>query len=194
MRSATLIFLLAPALFIDSSSATSTTTIRGDDRLYADALEELEREMTRMGHGGGGDGVGGVPRMVDGRDDDCGGGGSRPSRSTTDDAHAAYRSHRPWKGGRIEELEGMRRRASEALADRHIDGTREVLDERDLSSLSRWMAALDGKMRSETEEWYLERVEYHERGLIDKFERRKHKHAEEGFGRRRRMGDDKIEL
>lgn len=169
MRSATLAFL-ALAILANSSAKTPTptsTTTRGEDRHYADALEDLEREMMTMmtadtsGDGGGGGG-GGPLRKADKRGDAAGRWSrSTPSTTTTttnpttglhrhrldvDGEHAGYKSHHLWKEDKREELEGMRRRASEALAI-HDEG-REILDERDLKNLARRMAALERKMRS----------------------------------------------
>jgi hypothetical protein len=144
MRSAIVAFF---ALAFADSSATTSTSIRVDDRHYADALEELEREMV-IGDGGG-------VRKAGGARGDAG-----RSRSTTpttaslhrhrldaEDQHTGYKSHQLWKGDEREGgLEGMRRSASETLAD-HREG-RETLGEQELVSLSRRMAALERRMRS----------------------------------------------
>ena len=141
MRSAILVFI---ALAFADSSATTSTSIRADDRHYADALEELEREM--MIRDGGG------VREARARGD-AGRSRSTPTtanlhrhRLDADDEHTGYKSHQTWKEDKKEELEGMRRRASEKLVD-HREG-RETLGERDLVSLSKRMAALERKMRS----------------------------------------------
>jgi hypothetical protein len=143
MRSATYVFL---ALAFANVSATTSNPTRGDDRRYADALEELEREMV-IGDGGG-------VRKAGGARGDAG-----RSRSTTpttaslhrhrldtDDQHTGYKSHQLWKEEKKEGLEAARRRVSEKLAD-HREG-RETLGERDLAHLSRRMAALERKMIS----------------------------------------------
>ncbi len=224
MRSARIVFL---ALAFADSFATTSTSIHGDDRHYADALEELEHEMM-IGDGGG-------VRKASARGD-AGRSRSTPTtanlhrhRIDADDEHTGYNSHQIWKEDKKEELEGMRRRASETLAD-HLQG-RETLDERDLVSLSKRMAALERKIRSvegETPErvniyrlplsvssWttclniflflisrdhplfvkchdqYLERIERQERRLLEKFDRKKLRHAERVIRRRR---SDKAEL
>ena len=179
------VLALASCVARKPSSASTSTSIQGDYRHYADALEDLEREMTRV--------VAGPGRR--GGDGDWVGDGGRYSRSTTttttkpksssrttlgsiyrrrqdssnDDAHdVGYESHdRLWGEGegRIEELGGMsRRRASQRAHNDRIDGRETLLDEEDLALLSKRMAAMndvrmgsvDNEMEGGVSEWMID--------------------------------------
>ena len=127
MRPATFIFL---ALAFANASATSLNPTRGDERRRADAPEDTEPEATIREARARGDA----------------GTSTRRRRLDADGERGGYESHQLRKEDRREDLEALRRRASEKLAD-HREG-REMLGERDLVHLSRRMAALKRKMRS----------------------------------------------
>jgi len=201
MRSAILIFALAFKTDFGVDAAATTTR---QEKYYADALEELEKEIGSGVHGATQDDaktnvhkrrgahhnteeLAGFKKKVDRRK-------AERARRATDDIEKLNDQLQHFEGQSSDDLrqnfhqrqkekkihlEKMHQEVSETLKAHHKG--RKLLSNEDLERHTKKKAALERKNRTleeETPERYIDRMERHEEKLLEKLERKKRRHDE----------------